>query len=797
MVKIRITCYIPLAIAVLAVFGACTAWAADSVSFEVGGKAAGIVVVDNFDGHFKEIEAGGRKALVNMIGEDQASLYIYFQVAEGFMRKTPPQPSPTGGGSSDRETPPQPSPEGGGSRDLYVTIDYRDSPRQVFTLEYNGVDPYVRGPQGITLGTGAWVKSTYRVENAKLSHGQNGGADFRIMAPSGLTLNRIEASWTPKEVGSWPSALERLDSAAKDNKGRRPSGMEYTFGNGASDDSAVLYRSLGVTSIETYVTWETCERKGKGEWDWSEWDDQVEILKRNGLKWVPFVILGPAYSTPDWFRGSEDHYGCVCLEHNITSKIESLWNPHLPAYIDRFLGEFAKRYGDTGVIESVLLGIQGDFGEAIYSVFGGGWTFKVPGEYHNHAGFWCGDEYALKSFRSWAISKYGSLEKVNEAWGTDWKSADSIDFPARGEEAIKKLRQSVSEAPTTTKRRWLDFVEWYRGEMTRFSDWWIATTKKHFPKTPIYLCTGGHAPPEHGANFAAQCKVAAKHGQGVRITNEASNYANNFAITRWVAAAGKFYGAFYGFEPAGGEDEKGIVARIYNATASGARQLHDYQNNVVNSQTRQDVQQKHIKFLRKSEPVVETALWYPNVALTLKEGDYLRRAAAFRDLTDYDYLDEDMLRDGALERYKVLVIIYGDVMERSDMEIIERWVRKGGTVLAGDFGVIKTVEGDSGPYERLFPKEGGARALDKGKTVLVPRSAAPKDFLATLSGALKASGVVNPDCEPDGVYATLLKGNKVLFLNTNEFDVKKTIVAPGGGEKKVTVKANTITEVGF
>ncbi len=93
--------------------------------------------------------------------------------------------------------------------------------------------------------------------------------------------------------------------------------------------------ALGVTSIESYVTWETVEGKKEGEWDWSRWDEQVRVLKEHGLKWVPFLILGPAYSTPDWFRESSEHYGCRCLEHGIQSKVESLWNPNLPKRIDR------------------------------------------------------------------------------------------------------------------------------------------------------------------------------------------------------------------------------------------------------------------------------------------------------------------------------------------------------------------------------------------------------------------------------------------------------------------------------
>ena len=134
------------------------------------------------------------------------------------------------------------------------------------------------------------------------------------------------------EVGQGPSSAG----------GGRPEGMFYTFGNDVDESTAPLYRSLGVTSIESYVTWETCEGKEKDQWDWTRWDRQVKILKENDLKWVPFLILGPAYSTPGWFRAGKDHFPCRCLEHEIDSKIESLWNPHLAKWIDRFLEQFAR-----------------------------------------------------------------------------------------------------------------------------------------------------------------------------------------------------------------------------------------------------------------------------------------------------------------------------------------------------------------------------------------------------------------------------------------------------------------------
>lgn len=217
-----------------------------------------------------------------------------------------------------------------------------------------------------------------------------------------------------------------------------------------------------------------------------------------------------------------------------------------------------------------------------------------------------------------------------------------------------------------------------REAMTCWADWWIATTRKYFPATRIYLCTGGDAEPRHGSNFAEQCRIAAKYGAGVRITNEASDYASNFVITRWVASAGKYYGAFFGFEPAGAEDEKGIVARIYNATASGANQLHDYAGNVTQSEERINTQRRHLKYLFHVEkPIVPVALWYPNVYMTLHWGEgYFNKAATLRDYTDWDYIDETMLRNGALDRYKVLVFLHGRIIETKDAQRIADWIKK-------------------------------------------------------------------------------------------------------------------------
>ena len=745
---------------ILAILTSVSCLASPVAVFEPG-RSSGVEVAQCEDGQWIARSAAGRDAVALKKGTTPESNYLYFKLAPEVRAKLGAQ--------------------------VYLVVDFLDEGAGSVGVQFNSESNSYEGATGfIVLGTGEWQRALVSLSGAKPRGLQNGGADFRFSCFGPLTISRVEVHSEKPDV-SIPTNAERMKKSM--NTAAQPKDMFYTFGCEIDENSAALYRSLGVTSIESYVTWETCERAGEGLWNWSAWDKTVKILKENDLKWVPFLILSPAYSTPDWFRASHYHFPCRCLEHGTDSKIESLWNPNLPKWVDRFISEFAKRYKDSGVIESVLLGIQGDFGEAIYSVSGGGWTFNVPGEYHNHAGFWCDDQYALADFRDYVKQRYADAAAVNKAWGTSYSSLGAVDFPGRKDE-LAAFRASVKSGRPEVRRRWLDFVDWYRFAMTNWSDYWIETTRKHFPKTPIYLCTGGDAPPEHGSNFAEQCRVAAKYGAGVRITNEASNYASNFVITRWVAAAGKHYGAYYGFEPAGAEDEVGIVARIYNATASGANQLHDYSPNVVNSPERIEAQRSHLKYLFHTKPIVPVALWYPNVSMALNWGGYLEKATRFRDYADFDYVDESMLATDALAKYKVLVIIHGSVMETADARRIAEWVRSGGRVVVMDVPKLESVEGTSEPETMLFGDSPAGRKILKGK---IERVEGWEALASALGSTLKDLGLPVYDLKKDDIYGTQIGPNRFLFLNKGD----EATVEISAGKKTTTAKlaGHTITEV--
>ena len=565
-----------------------------------------------------------------------------------------------------------------GPADLYVSAEVFDDTVSRLTLQFDqaaerpnvGTRYTSADTTCLLVGSGRWRTLHFYLPQLRLGHGQNNGADFRFSAPN-VAFRTIKVSASCPEGFSTDQAAdpETLRHVAV----KRDPGMELSFGNDASVADAALFKALTVTSVESYVDWAGVEPV-KDLWDWSRWDKQVVTLQKAGLKWVPFLIAGPAYATPLWFQSSPDSHTYRCLEHGKDSKVQSLFNPALRPQVERFLRAFADRYRDSGVIESVLLGVTGIYGESIYPAGPeGGWTARLTSDYHNHAGWWAGDPYAVEVFREAMDKKYGRIKRLNAAWGTSYASFDEV------------ATFLPDKAPNDRARA--DFVEWYQQAMTDWALFWVKATRKVFPKNEIYLCTGGDGNPNLGADFTAQTAAIARFSAGVRITNEGSDYAHNFSVTREVATATRHYGTFCGFEPASKVDAGGVVARIYNATASGARQLHDYTPNTLGQGVEAlDNFRKNATWLTPRQPRnLLVALYLSRETWALDPGAIgrtLSLSRTLRDVTDLDFVTRRSLADGHLRGYSVLVLAGSSVLEPESAEVIERWVRKGGILVA-------------------------------------------------------------------------------------------------------------------
>ncbi len=515
-------------------------------------------------------------------------------------------------------------------------------------------------------------------------------------------------------------------------------------------------KAAGVTSHETYVRWNLVE-KTPGKFDFSLYDQIAKLDESFGIKWVPFLIIGPGYATPNWFHNSEDSVKYVCLEHGEQSSVESLWNPHLRGRVSRFIKEFAEHYKPMGVIESVLLGITGNYGEAIYPATSGeDWTSGPRGKYHSHQGYWAADSYAVKDFQNWVQDKYRNINSLNDAWRTNHRQFSTIRTFLR------------KDAPSTAA--WLDMLHWYKDSMNDWAAFWMRTTRRYFLETDIYLCTGGNGDPMHGSDFAEQCRVAASVAGGVRITNEGDSYPDNFSLTRWVASAGRLYGAYFGFEPAGGVSPNAVAGRCYNAAASGAKQVHYYFPNIFGSAQAEQNWLKVAPLFGKRRPKVEVAVFYPDTDIEIRGQDFLRYPSHLRDFFDFDYLSEGMIRDGGLKYYKVLIFMEGHTADISTLRRIRDWcLWQNGIVIASKQSPpMRVVEGDDFLYRQILAADGAI--VDEG-----PREGYFVFLAKTLSELPVVSRdtreIIAVDSKTPNLYFTLLEDGEILVLNQTANDV--------------------------
>jgi formylglycine-generating enzyme len=628
------------------------------------------------------------------------------------------------------------------------------------------------------------------------------------------------------DQGSWRVKL-------KDASARLMDDMELCLGVGMlTRESAQHIRNIGFTSIEQYVTWETIENGGEDCWDFSRWDEQVEIMKEAGLKWVPFLIAGPAYSLPRWYRESRDFEGLCCLEHNIETKIQSIWDKNFYKYIERYVSKFAEHYQGSGVIEAPLLGITGDFGEAIFPVWHGNWPTQIPGLYHSHAGYWCNDRFAQADFREKLEIKYKEIEILNSLWGTRYHSFLEVKMPELAVDPMEGFRvdEYTSQGifplkDISARRQWIDFVDWYRSSMTEYADYWMGVTRKYFPEHPVYLCTGGDAVSHHGSDFAQQCKLAAKHRGGVRITNEASQYAINFYVTNWVASAGNFYNSYFSFEPAGKVTEKGVVCRIYNATVTGAKGLHFYESNLFDRENKMDVFLENLKYLYTGKAIKDTGAMYADISVlagNISTADMQESFQLLRDYTDFKFLDDVTIGDGILDTVRVVVICCGEIWRKKTLDALLAWVEKGGKLIAYNIRDLRSAEEDQSHMEILFDTNSRVKSLGKGKSLWIPVEVALRKYdSGVISGTKPTKAVFEEstvfyqtrifnvitdfltneefpvtDGILDNVYTALLE-NRVVLLNTGNDKVQKEIILPNGSKINTLLDYNSIREIEY
>jgi hypothetical protein len=675
-----------------------------------------------------------------------------------------------------------------------VSVEYFDGAAgAVLGLDYSTGETAFRPARGVVVlaGTGRWRRATWYLPNARWDKLQaatsnNRGNDLRFSvlrgptsSAAGIHIGSIRVLTERQAALAPPEGRQLLFSAT------RPGALETDLAPLSEElrAAAPFIRASGAASHESTVYWSRLEKEA-GVYDFAFTDALVALHRELGLKWSPLLVLGPPESLPAWYFSSDQRQGLVSLERGDISHVPSIWDARLREKVRGFLKAFGERYRDTGVLESVTLGISGVDGTARFP------TTRPPspdgpgpyGSYPAYDGFWAGDPFAIAHFRQAMQARYGTIGALNAIWGTTHATFDAVApfLPSR--------------APSLAARR--DFMEWYSGSMLDYARFWLATAREFLPDVDLQIRTGGDGSPEQGVDFAGLAEVAAQYRAGVRLLHGGSDYATRFSLTRPLESAARFYRTTMTHESNVEISDESLIARIFNAASPVVRGLKEAGNWFDRPETF-DSWLTRSRFFREWPAATEIACFYPQTHIGLYGSSFLAQEflptlQELRTQFDFDVVSERTIAAGALDRYRALVFGPGDVWDTTTIERILSWVRAGGILIApqrADLGQL---------FSRVTSL--GTRPMGSGVIIVARDDAAYPAFARGTLAARPTFASVTRDALAAGdanlgLFATSLSPGGLLLLNFSDLPISRGLIL-GGQSRTVTLPPLSIVPVG-
>ena len=235
-------------------------------------------------------------------------------------------------------------------------------------------------------------------------------------------------------------------------------------------------KEIGVTAVSVDVWWGLVMKENEKVYDWSYYRQIVDLLKNNGLNWVPIFSFHQAGGNvnddfsqmiPLWVWGSilsnnKEIDSISDLQYvsetgDTSMEYVSLWADKytIPLYED-FMREFKSEFADIAWMTEEINISMGTAGELRYPSF----NAHDWGDFPNRGTLQCYSPLAKADFRNNLKKTYQNIDALNSAWKSDYNSFSEIDPPKK----VNKFFESKDYYKTKYGR---DFIFWYNDSLLR------------------------------------------------------------------------------------------------------------------------------------------------------------------------------------------------------------------------------------------------------------------------------------------------------------------------------------------
>lgn len=281
-------------------------------------------------------------------------------------------------------------------------------------------------------------------------------------------------------------------------------------------DDARRMRELGLSVVRIgEFAWTRMEPR-PGEFDWAWLDDAIACLADQGLQ----IVLGtPTAAPPAWLvqahpevlpvdaRGAVKAFGSR-RHYDFSS----------PAFADasrRIVTAMAERYGRHPAVIA----------------------WQVDNEYGCHDTVLSYSSAALAGFRRWLAERYGSVQALNTAWGTDFWSLqverfDDVGFP-------------VGQPTLPLPAHALDFRRFASDEVLRFHRMQVEILRRHSPGRDVLHNFMGLFGEFDTHAMAPELDLATWDNYPLGFTDTAATFLDEAERLRWARTGHPDISAFH------------------------------------------------------------------------------------------------------------------------------------------------------------------------------------------------------------------------------------------------------------